>query len=51
MEAVWKKIGCAFTVHSTDSASHVDGAHGAAARAARMRSAWMSAEVESSFEH
>ena len=51
MEAVWKKIVRAFTVHSTDSASHFDGVHRAAVRAARMRSAWMSAEAESSFEH
>ena len=51
VEAVWKKIGCAFTVHSTDSASQLMGStvqlHGLLACVPR---GW-AAEAESSFEH
>ena len=51
VEAVWKKIGRAFTVHSTDSASQLMGStvqlHGLLACFPR---GW-AAEAESSFEH
>ena len=51
VEAVWKKIGRAFTVHSTDSASQLMGStvqlHGLLACVPR---GW-AAEAESSFEH
>ena len=40
MEAV-RKVGCAYTVHTTGTGKSVDAVHGAVAQAARMRSAWM----------
>ena len=51
MQAVWKKIGCASTVRSTDSAGHFDQVDGEDAPAAHMRSEWMSAEAGSSNKH